>query len=389
MPTVASSDPFGSGNPFEGMPIFGDLAKLFVNSGPLNWEIARQMALWLATQGQQQANPDPLDRIRFEELVRVADLHVRDITGLDPTPSGRVAEIDAVSKAEWASRTLEDLRPMLEALAASLGSAPVEPDAQELLGSLSQVMAPVMMGFTAGSMVGHLAQRALGQYDLPLPRPNRHKLIVVPEAITNFASDWSLPTDDVRMWVCVHELTHLAVLGVEHVRERMTLLLGQYCAGFRPDPNAIEDQLGVLDPSDPSSFQALFANPEAMLGAVQTDEQRVTLTHLSALVAAITGYVDHVLDKLGGRLIGAYGPMTEALRRRRVEATDSDRFVERLLGLAMDQAQYDRGERFVQGVVERAGDDGLARLWAVADNLPTSAEIDAPGLWLARIDLSD
>jgi uncharacterized protein (DUF2342 family) len=43
----------------------------------------------------------------------------------------------------------------------------------------------------------------------------------------------------------------------------------------------------------------------------------------------------------------------------------------------------------VRGVVERAGDDGLARLWASARELPTPAEMAAPGLWLARIDLPD
>jgi uncharacterized protein (DUF2342 family) len=40
-------------------------------------------------------------------------------------------------------------------------------------------------------------------------------------------------------------------------------------------------------------------------------------------------------------------------------------------------------------VVERAGEDGLARLWATERELPTPAEVDAPGLWLARIDLPD
>ncbi len=40
-------------------------------------------------------------------------------------------------------------------------------------------------------------------------------------------------------------------------------------------------------------------------------------------------------------------------------------------------------------MVERAGEDGLARLWATERELPTPAELDAPGLWLARIDLPE
>jgi len=41
----------------------------------------------------------------------------------------------------------------------------------------------------------------------------------------------------------------------------------------------------------------------------------------------------------------------------------------------------------VAGVVERAGEAGLSRLWHSDRELPTPAEIDAPGLWLERIDI--
>jgi uncharacterized protein (DUF2342 family) len=41
----------------------------------------------------------------------------------------------------------------------------------------------------------------------------------------------------------------------------------------------------------------------------------------------------------------------------------------------------------VAGVVQRAGEESLTRLWEPVRNLPTPAEVDAPGLWLERIDL--
>ena len=90
---------------------------------------------------------------------------------------------------------------------------------------------------------------------------------------------------------------------------------------------------------------------------------------------------------IGTTLMPAYGRITEAVRRHRVETDRADRFVERILGLNLTQAQYDRGNSFGAGVLERAGDAGLTRLWIDATNLPTPAEVDAPGLWLARIDL--
>jgi uncharacterized protein (DUF2342 family) len=99
------------------------------------------------------------------------------------------------------------------------------------------------------------------------------------------------------------------------------------------------------------------------------------------------GVVDWVMDEVGGAVIGSYGQLSEALRRRRVEADSSDRFVEQLLGLELTQAAYDRGGAFVSGVLERAGTEGLERLWTDERHLPTPAEVDAPGLWLARIDL--
>ena len=77
--------------------------------------------------------------------------------------------------------------------------------------------------------------------------------------------------------------------------------------------------------------------------------------------------------------------IAEAVRRQRLETSANDAFVEQLLGIRIGDDQVARGKAFVQGVVDRAGDDGLLR----CSNGPTPsrppAEVDAPGLWLARI----
>jgi putative hydrolase len=251
------------------------------------------------------------------------------------------------------------------------------------------VLGPVLLGAQAGSLAGFLARRALGQYDLPIPRPASDELMMVPTTITSFAEDWSLPIDDVRLWVCLSELAHHAVLGRPHVRERMDALLLAYVRGFRVDPTALSGQLEGFDLSDPTALPAVMSNPEALLGAIQTPGQQETLDQLGALVAALEGYVDHVLDTIGQRLITSYPSLTEALRRRRAEDTDADKLIEQLLGLRLGQATFERGNAFVGGVTERAGEDGLSRLWRTARELPTPAEVDAPGLWLERIDLPD
>ena len=183
------------------------------------------------------------------------------------------------------------------------------------------------------------------------------------------------------------------MLGVAHVRERLSSLLDRHAAGFERDPHGIGEALGDFDlsagPEALAELQNTLGDPDALLGAVRSSAQEALQPELTALVAAITGYVDHIMDQTGGPLIGSYEMLTEALRRRRVEADASDRFVERILGLELDRAQYERGTAFVAGIVERAGTEGLSRLLSDVANLPTPAEVDAPGLWLARIDLPE
>jgi putative hydrolase len=393
-------DDFGDENPFKGMPIFGDLAKLFQQQGPVNWDAARQLALSIASGESTTSEPniDPLERIKIEQLARVADLHVADATGLSTSITGRGVTVVPVTRTQWAQQTLEAYRGLFEKLAGSLhqddpvvpDEAPSAADPMAWMAPLMQMIGPTMLGMTAGSMVGHLAQRSFGQYDLPIPRPPSDELIVVTANVDAFGDGWSLPADDLRLWVCLHEIATHAVLGVTHVRAAIDSLLDAYLKGFEADAGSLERQLGEVDmsnPGDMAGLQQMFGDPETLLGAIQSPAQRELLPRLEALVAVIVGYVDHTMDRIGTGLVGSYSMVTEAVHRRRVEADQSDRFVERLFGLELTQAQYDRGAAFVAGVVERAGPDGLARLWVSADNLPTPAEADAPGLWLARIDL--
>ena len=388
------SDPGPSGNPFEQLPIFGDLARLFSEQGPVSWDVARQIALLLATEGQPELNVDPLVRMRYEELARVAELHVANATGLPTAPGGGVLQVRPVGKGEWAQRGLEAYRPLLERLAAALslpgGEDDVEPDAgTELLGSIGKLLGPVLLGMQSGLMVGHMAQRALGQYDIPLPRPTSDELLVVPANVDAFGREWSLPEEDLRLWILLHEVVHHAVLDVPHVRARLGQLLDEYVSSFEVDPHSLEGSLGELDLGDPSGLQSLLGNPETLFGAIQTSTQRDVLVRIEALVVPLVGYVDYVLDTTGRRLIGSYDMVTEALRRRRVEATEGDRFVGRLLGMELNQTHYDRGGAFVRGVVERAGADAAHRLWVGPRELPTPAELDAPGLYLARLELDE
>jgi putative hydrolase len=410
---MSPSDPFG------GMPFFGDLARMIGQQGPISWEAARQIAHSIASEGHPDVNVDPLARIQLEQLARVAELQVAHATGLEPSHTGSGVTIVPVTRTRWVARTLDDHKPLFERLARSLGSsgsgpagaapeaaaghpaaaspADLDPLGQDdddptaaWLGQLMSMLQPMTLGMSAGSLVGHLATRAFGQYDLPVPRPPGDEVMILVDAVDGFAEEWSLGVDDVRLWVCLHEVAHHTVLGVPHVRAELTELIERFVAGFRPDPMGFERALADLDPSDPTgleSVQRLFTDPEVLMGATSSPAQDEVRPRLDSLVTVIAGWVDHVMDTVGGTLVGSYPQVTEAMRRRRVETGQADRFVERLFGLNLTQARFDLGAAFVDGVVERAGEEGLARLWARVEDLPTPAELEAPGLWLARIDL--
>jgi putative hydrolase len=380
------------GNPFEGFPLFGDLARMFAAQWPVNWDVARQMALWLATEGKPQGNVDPMERIRLEELARVAEMHVTEVSGLSTSIAGGLLSVLPVTRGDWALHSLESYRPMLERLAKALeqDQPDIEPDASTaFLGDLGKLLGPVLLGLQAGVMLGHLARLGFGQYDLPLPRRPADQLLVIPANIDAFATEWGLDLDDLRMLVCLNEITHHAVLGRPHVRARLLALIDDYVNRFHVDPDAVEASFGELDLSNMSALQDMFGNPETLLGAVQTPEQQEVRARIDVLLTAIVGYVDHILETVGRNLIGTYDRLMEAVRRRRAEATDGERFAARLLGLEVGRPQYERGAAFARGVVERAGEEGLRRLWHSERELPTAAELDAPGLWLARIDLPD
>lgn len=397
-------------NPFEGMPFFGDLLKMLGSQGPVQWDGARQLAISIATGGESEANVDPLERVRYEQLARVADLQVAQATGLSTSTTGRSVTVTPVTRSQWTLATLDAYRPLVEAIAGSLHPAApaegtaVDPATDDPAGDptelwLTQIMgllSPMLLGMTAGSLVGHLATRSFGLFDLPIPRPASDDLLVVAANVEAFAADWSMDGDDLRLWVCVQQIALHAVLGLPHVRARLDDLLHQYASAFESDPDALGTKLGELDAGpmgDPTGgdpmarFQELMGDPEVVLGAVRSPRQQEILPWIEALVTVITGYVDHIMDRIGQGLIGSYPQITEALRRRRVEASAQDRFVERLLGLDLSQAHYARGTAFVDGVVERAGEHALEGLWSSAERLPTPNEVDAPGLWLARIEL--
>jgi putative hydrolase len=391
----------------------GQVMRLLQSEGPVNWEIARQTAEWVALEGRAEPAVSARDREQFEELAHAAQTLVVGETGLTATFA---TSLSAVGPKGWVDLHLVALRPVLEALASTLGEAMQSGDDDEDddepvagmpglgglggvpgMGNMMGLLAPALLGVQSGSMIGYLAQHALGRYDLPLPTGpvpvgdapggDSPTLCFVVPNIDAFEDAWSLPRDDLRFYVALHETVHAATRSVPWVRGRFVRLAVDYVSNYEIDPSAFEAEFGMIDPQDPEAMQRMTASPERVLGAMQSPRQLAPREELQRLTAVVEGYADHVLTEIGRRLIPTFDQIHEAKKRHRVERGEAERFIEGLLGLKLERAHYERGQAFVEGVVERAGIEGLNRLWEDPSMLPTPNELDAPGLWLARIDL--
>jgi len=397
---------FGSSdadNPMGGL--LGDLLKV-IGSGPGaadSWfEAARTLAFGVATDGGEDENPDPLVRIAFEELARVAELHVADATGIASSSASGGVSFEAVGPGQWSVRVLEAyrtvLKSMVEAQQQGAAAVPSSLDVSELdpaagglgglLGQFALTLGPVFLGMQFGSAAGHLARRAFGQYALPLPWPESSTLLLVPGNVARFADDWSLPLQEVQLWVCLRELTMHAVLTRPGVRASLATLLGDASAHAAAAQRSIVERLGD-GLTDPAALEDALGDPEALLSDLITPEQRNISSTLTAQTTAIGAYVDHVTAGIAETLTSSPAALREAWYRYRIEEGKGEQAFAGLFGLDVGQEEVDRGRAFVSGVVERAGEDALTRLWSDELDLPTPAEVDAPGLWLARIGLLD
>jgi putative hydrolase len=379
-------NPFG--DQLRDAPLFQELQRiLFSSSGPVNWELARQIAVASAA-GSGDEEPMESDRQTFEEAARVAELHIERFTGLD-APSD-VADVRAVRRAEWIQANVDSLRPLLEPAAEKLGAAVAEAqresmpeDAPAIAGQLMGQLSPLLLGAQVGSVLGFLAQHVLGQYDIALPRAGHATVLFVVPNVAAFERDWSLDQTEFRTWVALHEVTHRFEFSRPWTLPRFRDLLDDFLSTIRIDVEGLQRRLETLDPQDPEGMQRMLEGDDALFGTVLDDEQRIKLGRIQAFMAAAEGYADHVMHGVGKALLKTYGRIEEAMRRYR-ESEHADPVFERLLGIEMKREQYALGRRFCDTVADRTDEQTLARMWDSADALPSLPELDEPTLWLAR-----
>jgi putative hydrolase len=380
--------PFGDPDAFKDAPLFRELQRVMSSSsGPVNWELARQVGVANAVEAGPDTEPSDADRRSLDDAVRVAELQVGRFTGLSAPAD--VARVRAVHRAEWVNASADGLRSLLEPAARRLTTAIEESAGGQLPAEAGQLsmflrqLSPLLLGTQVGQVLGMLAQRVLGQYDIAVPRSGPGQLLFVVPNLTDFERDWSLDPREFRTFVALHEVTHRFEFAQRWARDRFQELLDDYLSTLKLDLEGMQSRLTAIDPSDPEALRQLAESEEGLFWAELDDEQRLKLGRIQAFMASAEGYGDHVMRVLGAELLSTYPRIEEAMKRYR-EGEHGDPVFERLLGVDMKRQQYEKGLEFCETVVSLTDEATLARMWSSAEALPSLPELDEPRLWLAR-----
>jgi putative hydrolase len=376
---------------FTDTPLFRELQRvLSSSSGPVNWELARQVGIAGAQDGREDPAPSDDDRRGLEDAVRLAELQVTRFTGLESP--GDVSRVRPVRRAEWVAANAEELRELLEPAAERAARTLEEvagsietPDETAVLGAAPMLaqLSPLLMGAQVGTVLGILGQRSMSRYDVAVPTADTGELRFVVANMQAFERDWSLEAREFRTWVALHEVAHRFAFARPWIASRFRDLLTDFLSTLTLDVEAMRAKFSSLDAADPEALQGLMDGEEGLFGAVLDDEQRIKLGRLQAFMAATEGFGDHVSHAIGEELLPSHDRIREALRRHH-EGQDADPVFERLLGVEMKREHYLAGRAFCDRVAELTDEATLARMWDSAEAMPSLPEVDEPRLWLAR-----
>ncbi|MCB0974644.1 MAG: zinc-dependent metalloprotease [Actinobacteria bacterium] len=387
------SDDAQPGQPFDfGSFDLSSIMSFLQADGPVHWELAEQVGNMVI--GQSEATPDvPAGTDEnLENFTRLAQLHITERTHAQVESLG---DAKTNTRRQWFDANLRGLQSPLEHFGARLQqSGAAEATSFDGIEGLegftlpTGILSSALLGLQAGFTVGHLSQYVLGQYDLPLPSKEAPQLRYITPNIVKFGADWSLPTDDFLFAVCLLEVSRAGVWRHAWLRDRYAALIDDYLDGYDLRSDRLESLFSsAMDMQNPESLMTVELDPLEVLGALSTPQQEHAQLRLRRLLTLVEAYAEVAVEQVGESLIPSLPMIREAMRRHRVERGQAERFIEGLLGLETDHDELVATCDWVRGVLERAGWEFLNRMWETDRNLPTANEMEAPGLWVARVEL--
>ena len=415
--------PFGFGLPGGNLPdpndpaqlqqFIGQLQQFFAapGSGPVNWDLARQVAMATLTGGgagglmgfgmpapaAEDAPKPPGDpRVTEAEYQAVTDaLRLADLW-LEPhaaLPSG-LQSTQAWSRGEWISRTLPVWRKLCDPVAGRRVTAmgdlvPEEQRAQ--LGPMQSMVATLggaLFGSQLGQALGSLATEVLSAGDIGLPLGPAGAAALVPVNIAGYGDGLEIDAEQVRLYVALREAAHQRLFGhVPWLRGHVLTAVEAYAAGIRVNRDAIEEAMGRLDPGNPEGMQELAL--EGIFTPDDTPQQKAALARLETVLALVEGWVQHVVDSAATDRLPDVVRLAEAFRRRRAAGGPAEQTFAALVGLELRPRRLREAAALWAALTEHRGTGGRDALWGHPDLLPSEEDFADPAAFAqSQLDLS-
>jgi coenzyme F420 biosynthesis associated uncharacterized protein len=345
----------------------------------IDWILAERIAGLVA--GTGDASPPTTE---LAPLAAESEARVRAYTGL--TPAQPLPDPEGIGRREWVAANIAAMRqllgPVLETTGSKLG--PLRPALEIGMG--------LVLSTEVGVVLGYLAQRVLGQYELVLldeaveDRPPR-LLFVLPnlgQAVESFGAE----EKEFMTWVTLHEVTHaVQFAGVPWLHRHMAGLIREL---LRSAELRIGAERKLRVPTGEEIRRVLASLREGdLISIVTSNAERETLDRVQATMAVIEGHAEHVMDAVAPDLLPSLPKLRAALDRRRRSQSTLSRLVARLLGLDLKLRQYEQGKYFCDAIVRERGVAALHHVFSAPEALPTLAELGTPKAWLARTQPAD
>lgn len=369
--------PFSS----DGDDLFAQLFRLFQTSGPVNWNLARELTKNLA--GDREPI-EPALAEEYLELAHVAELRIQTTTML-PAPSP--GDLNPTDRATWALENQQTFRILVEPLADKLtGGFGSIPGMESLgqMGAALQPLGPALLGMQAGTMVGFMAHRALGQFDTGIPSVDHdHPYLIVPN-VEAFAFDAEVDPRQVRLWAALHEMVFQHLMEIEWLKGHFVSVVDAFYDTVEFDLTDLMGQLGALE--DPDQIRNMLGEDGASTPALlkgTSDPDR--LAAIQSVATFVEGFGDYLARKIGADLMPDLDKIESANARRRSEPDQAEQYLQQVVGLELNRHRAADAAAFCVEVEERWGRDALYRVWEQADHLPTLQELTDPIGWAARV----
>lgn len=353
-------------------------------SGPVNWNLAKQTALQAIG---ADAGTTAADTEEVGAALRLADVWLDPQTSL---PSG-ITTTEAWSRRRWLEATQPAwsrlVEPVAERVVSSFGEVLPE-EARSMAGPLMGVMTQVgglMFGGQLGQALGALAKEVVSVTDIGLPLGPPGVAALLPEGVTAYAEGLEVPLDQVRLFLALREAAHHRLfVHVPWLSGRLVDLVVGYAKGITIDPRRMEEMAAGLDPSDPEALQQ--AMTEGIFAPEVTPEQQAALERLETLLALVEGWVDTVSLAAATPTLPSIGPLNESMRRRRATGGPAEATFASLVGLELRPRRLRDASALWALVESRRGVEGRDKVWSHPDLMPSTSDLDDPFVFVDRDD---